>query len=71
MTNGRITDRQRALLRALLRDSTDDKIAAELHVGRRTMQRWLKELMEEARVANRFALGAHAARNGWLDRRED
>jgi hypothetical protein len=31
------------------------------------MQRRLKELMLQANVPTRFALGAHAAHNGWLD----
>jgi hypothetical protein len=35
------------------------------------MHRWLKKLMEEAGATNRFALGAHAARNGWLEERDN
>jgi hypothetical protein len=71
MTNGEITNLQRAVLRALMCGKTDGKIAAELYVGRRTMHRWLKKLMEEAGATNRFALGAHAARNGWLEERDN
>lgn len=67
MKNQELTVQQRALLLALLRDDTDEKIAAGLHVGRRTMQRRLKELMLKANALTRFALGAYAAHNGWLD----
>jgi hypothetical protein len=71
MNEGEITNLQRAVLQALMCGKTDGKIAAELYVGRRTMHRWLKKLMEEAGATNRFALGAHAARNGWLEERDN
>ncbi len=71
MSTNSLSEDERAILRLLRSDLSDSEIAAVLFIGRRTVQRRLKSLMDRAGAKNRFALGEYAARSGWLpdDRR--
>ncbi|MFJ7200497.1 MULTISPECIES: hypothetical protein [unclassified Streptomyces] len=55
------------LLTLLLSGLTDDAIARHLGVGRRTILRRARSLMDRAGVATRMQLGWYAARRGWVD----
>ncbi|MGW1842076.1 hypothetical protein [Streptomyces sp. NPDC001966] len=55
------------LLTLLLGGLTDDAIARHLGVGRRTILRRARGLMDRAGVATRMQLGWYAARRGWVD----
>ncbi|WP_410657228.1 helix-turn-helix transcriptional regulator [Amycolatopsis sp. lyj-112] len=57
---------ERDLLILLAAGSKDDEIAAELGISRRTLFRYLENLMGRAGVSSRFQLGVFAAHNGWL-----
>ncbi|GAA1371590.1 TrmB family transcriptional regulator [Streptomyces beijiangensis] len=54
------------LLTLLLSGLTDEVIARQLGVGRRTVLRRARGLMDRAGVATRMQLGWHAARHGWI-----
>lgn len=56
----------RSLLTLLLVGLTDTRIAGQLGVSPRTVQRRVTALMGTARVATRFQLGAEAVRRGWV-----
>lgn len=45
---------------------TDEAIAGQLRVSKRTVQRRIQGLMSLAGVATRMQLGWHAARRDWL-----
>lgn len=53
------------LLTLLAAGITDDAIARELGISRRTYFRRLSRLMARAGATNRFQLALHAARNNW------
>jgi DNA-binding CsgD family transcriptional regulator len=57
-------DRQILLLMVL--GLADRKIAADLGISLRTVERRIRALMELAGVKSRFQLGWHAAGAGWL-----
>lgn len=57
---------ERDLLILLAAGSKDDEIATELGISRRTLFRYLENLMGRAGVSSRFQLGVFAAHNGWL-----
>ncbi|GAA1967452.1 LuxR C-terminal-related transcriptional regulator [Catenulispora subtropica] len=54
------------LLTLLTAGLTDDAIARQLHISARTVQRRVRELMEELGARNRFQAGVQAARRGLL-----
>lgn len=54
------------LLGLLLDGLTDHAIAGKLHIGTRTVQRRIHELIETAGVRTRLQLIWHATRSGWL-----
>ncbi|MEU2675014.1 hypothetical protein ABZ622_40640 [Streptomyces sp. NPDC007164] len=60
-------DADKRLLTLLLGGLTDDAIARHLGVGRRTVLRRARGLMDRAGVATRMQLGWYAARRGWVD----
>lgn len=55
-----------ALLRLLLMGMTDSRIAGQLEVSARTVQRRVSALMDLAAIDTRFQLGVHAVRRGWI-----
>ncbi|ATY13377.1 hypothetical protein CU254_25280 [Amycolatopsis sp. AA4] len=57
---------ERRLLALLAAGLTDDQVARVLGVSRRTMFRYLENLMARTGAANRFQLALHATRNDWL-----
>ncbi|WP_020660769.1 helix-turn-helix domain-containing protein [Amycolatopsis benzoatilytica] len=57
---------ERRLLGLLAAGLTDDQAARVLGVSRRTMFRYLENLMARTGAANRFQLALHATRNDWL-----
>lgn len=44
----------------------DEKVARCLRVSRRTLYRYLENLMARTGAENRFQLAVHASRNGWI-----
>ncbi|KRV50446.1 hypothetical protein AQ490_15275 [Wenjunlia vitaminophila] len=54
------------LLTLLLSGLTDEAVARHLGVGRRTVLRRARSLMDRAGVATRMQLGWYAARRGWI-----
>lgn len=56
----------RRLLRLLAGGATDDVIARELGISRRTLFRRLQILMARLGAANRFQMALQAQRSGWL-----
>ena len=56
----------RSLLSLLIVGLTDTRIAGQLGISPRTVQRRVSALMDLTRVANRFQLGAEAVRRGWV-----
>ena len=58
---------QRAILGLLDGGYTDRAIAGRLRVSERTVRGHIRALMAAAGKLGRFALGAEAARRGWLD----
>ncbi|MCL2728790.1 MAG: helix-turn-helix transcriptional regulator [Actinomycetia bacterium] len=65
-TPGVLDDAELQLLRLLLSGLTDDAIGRHLGVGRRTVLRRTRALMDRAGVGTRMQLGWYAARHGWL-----
>ncbi|MFL9683699.1 MULTISPECIES: TrmB family transcriptional regulator [Streptomyces] len=59
------------LLVLLLSGLTDEVIARRLGVGRRTVLRRVRVLMDRAGATTRMQLGWHAARHGWMPDGED
>ncbi|MEV0646536.1 helix-turn-helix transcriptional regulator [Phytomonospora sp. NPDC050363] len=62
----RLNDRQRLIVGMLAEGASDTQIARRLYIGQRTVQREVAALMAVVGAASRFALGAEAARRGWL-----
>ncbi len=56
----------RHLLSLMVAGMTDETIAGQLRVSKRTIQRRIQGLMNLAGVATRMQLGWHAARRDWL-----
>ncbi|MFI8178902.1 helix-turn-helix domain-containing protein [Actinacidiphila glaucinigra] len=56
----------RHLLSLMVAGMTDEAIAGQLRVSKRTVQRRVQGLMNLAGVATRMQLGWHAARRNWL-----
>ncbi|MFG2480834.1 helix-turn-helix domain-containing protein [Streptomyces fagopyri] len=56
----------RHLLSMMVAGMTDEAIAGQLQVSKRTVQRRIQGLMNLAGVATRMQLGWHAARRDWL-----
>ncbi|MFF2436398.1 TrmB family transcriptional regulator [Streptomyces sp. NPDC058107] len=54
------------LLTLLLSGLTDTGIARQLRMGRRTVQRRVRDLMDRAAATSRIQLGWQAARLGWI-----
>jgi sugar-specific transcriptional regulator TrmB len=54
------------ILNLQLPGPTDDAVAGQLGMGRRTVQRRLRALMDAAGVTSRIQLGWHARDRGWL-----
>lgn len=67
---GELSDDEAQLLTLLLSGMTDDGIARHLGLGRRTVLRRVRALMDRAGASTRMQLGWHAARRGWSDRPE-
>ncbi|MFI9722138.1 helix-turn-helix domain-containing protein [Streptomyces sp. NPDC052396] len=59
-------DRHTELLTLLCAGFTDDSIARQLGVSPRTVQRWVRELMDSLGARTRFQAGIQAARAGLL-----
>ncbi|MGY0231664.1 hypothetical protein [Longispora urticae] len=57
---------ERRLLALLVADASDERIAVELGIGRRTLYHRLEVLMTRAGAANRFQLAVAAVDLGWL-----
>jgi DNA-binding CsgD family transcriptional regulator len=57
---------ERRLLGLLAAGLTDDQVARVLGVSRRTVFRYLENLMVRTGSANRFQLALHATRNDWI-----
>ncbi|MFG3172477.1 hypothetical protein [Streptomyces sp. NPDC048200] len=60
-----VLDRQ--ILSLLLAGLADRKLAAQLGVSLRTVERRIRLMMDRGQVQTRLQLGWHAARAGWLD----
>jgi predicted transcriptional regulator len=60
------SDRRTELLTLLSAGFTDDSIARQLGVSPRTVQRWVRELMDALGARTRFQAGIQASRAGWL-----
>ncbi|WP_100448990.1 hypothetical protein [Glycomyces xiaoerkulensis] len=54
------------LLSLLIAGLTDQSIASKLGIGLRTVQRRVRDLMDQADVDTRIQLGWHAAKHGWV-----
>jgi predicted transcriptional regulator len=59
-------DRRAEMLTLLSAGYTDDSIARQLGVSPRTVQRWVRELMDALGARTRFQAGIQASRAGWL-----
>ncbi|WP_255950923.1 LuxR C-terminal-related transcriptional regulator [Streptomyces odontomachi] len=60
------TAEDRLILSLLSLGLSDRKIAAQLTLSLRTVERRIRALMDRADAQSRFQLGCHAARHGWL-----
>jgi DNA-binding CsgD family transcriptional regulator len=63
---GELEDADVRLLTLLLSGLTDEVIARQLDVGRRTVLRRVRGLMDRAGVSTRIQLGWYASRHDWL-----
>lgn len=63
---GTIDDIDAQVLSLLLAGLTDQAVANQLRISRRTVQRRISHLMDVARVETRMQLGWKAARLGWV-----
>ncbi|WP_235939993.1 helix-turn-helix domain-containing protein [Occultella kanbiaonis] len=61
-----VAELDRSMLTLLMVGLTDARIASQLGISARTVQRRVSVLMELTRVATRFQLGAEAVRRGWV-----
>ena len=60
------TDHDAVLLTLLATGLTDEAIARQLDVSQRTVQRYIRGLMDRLGADTRFQAGLQAARRGWL-----
>ncbi|WP_327712558.1 helix-turn-helix transcriptional regulator [Streptomyces sp. NBC_00464] len=65
LSAGELFEEDAQLLTLLLSGLTDDGIARHLGLGRRTVLRRVKALMDRAGASTRMQLGWYAARQGW------
>ncbi|MFD9503352.1 helix-turn-helix domain-containing protein [Streptomyces sp. NPDC060035] len=63
---GPLTQPDAQMLTLLLSGLTDDAIARQLGIGKRTVNRRVHSLMDQAGVSSRMQLGWQAARLGWI-----
>ncbi|MET7365700.1 helix-turn-helix domain-containing protein [Streptomyces sp. NPDC005566] len=63
---GPLTQPDAQMLTLLLSGLTDDAIARQLGIGKRTVNRRVHGLMDQAGVSSRMQLGWQAARLGWI-----
>ncbi|WP_393062303.1 helix-turn-helix domain-containing protein [Streptomyces sp. LN549] len=63
---GPLTQPDVQMLTLLLSGLTDDAIARQLGIGKRTVNRRVHSLMDQAGVSSRMQLGWQAARLGWM-----
>jgi DNA-binding NarL/FixJ family response regulator len=63
--SGLLTALDRKILTLLLAGLTDQAVAAQLGLSLRTLQRRLRQLMDQTGAESRLQLGWHAARHGW------
>jgi DNA-binding NarL/FixJ family response regulator len=69
--SGRLTSRQRRLVRALLEGSTNREIAARLGLREQTVRNQLSVIYGKLGVRNRLELAIHARRYGLSDHGRD
>ena len=62
-----LTPRDRDVLAALMRGRSNDEIAAELHISRKTVEAHLSRLFAQTGVLSRTELAIRAERERWLD----
>ena len=60
-----LAEMDRQILSLLLAGLTDASISTQLGLSMRTVQRRVREMMDQAGVHTRLQLGWHAARSGW------
>jgi sugar-specific transcriptional regulator TrmB/DNA-binding CsgD family transcriptional regulator len=60
-----VTELDRKILALLLSGLTDQAVAAQLEISRRSLQRRLRHLMDLAGAQSRMQLAGHASRHGW------
>jgi DNA-binding CsgD family transcriptional regulator len=65
-TGRHVQPSERRLLGLLAAGLSDDQVARGLGVSRRTVFRYLENLMTRTGSANRFQLALHAIRNEWI-----
>ena len=69
--SGRVTSRQRGLVRALLEGSTNREIAARLGLREQTVRNQLSVIYGKLGVRNRLELAIHARRHALFDHGRD
>ncbi|MFJ5220163.1 LuxR C-terminal-related transcriptional regulator [Streptomyces sp. NPDC088354] len=62
-----LSERERQIVRLLVRGLTDEGIGRAIGVSERTVRRILSELMSKARAESRVQLGFNIHRLGWLE----
>ena len=62
-----ITETERSILEMLLAGHADTAVARLHHISRRTLERHLARLMDQAGAPTRMALGAVAVHRRWVD----
>lgn len=66
VTDGELTEGERALTRLLAAGMKDEAVARHLGVSLRTLRRRVSDLQERLGAASRFQLGVRAAQRGWV-----
>jgi DNA-binding NarL/FixJ family response regulator len=61
-----LTVRERQIIGAILRGRSNDEIAVELHIARKTVEGHLSRLFQRFGVSTRTDLALRAEREGWL-----
>ncbi len=64
---GGLSDRERSILRGVLAGRSNDEVAAELRVARKTVEAHLTRLFSRFGVGSRTELALRAEREGWLE----
>ena len=64
---GELSERERSILRGVLAGRSNDEVAAELHVARKTVEAHLTRLFARFGVGSRTELALRAEREGWLE----